>query len=125
MKSQFIILSYTQEAIKQRLLSLKSDYFGRILILTDKRIRELSDIKLFVELDDDLRFIRRLSRDVKERGRTVESVINQYLETVKPMHHEFVEPTKRYADVIIPNNLKHDVAVGIIVAKINDILGGK
>ncbi|MGI6359425.1 MAG: uridine kinase [Acholeplasmatales bacterium] len=96
-----------------------------ILILTDKRIRELSDIKLFVELDDDLRFIRRLSRDVKERGRTVESVINQYLETVKPMHHEFVEPTKRYADVIIPNNLKHDVAVGIIVAKINDILGGK
>lgn len=96
-----------------------------ILILTDKRIRELSDIKLFVELDDDLRFIRRLSRDVKERGRMVESVINQYLETVKPMHHEFVEPTKRYADVIIPNNLKHDVAVGIIVAKINDILGGK
>ena len=96
-----------------------------ILILTDKRIRELSDIKLFVELDDDLRFIRRLERDIKERGRTVESVINQYLKTVKPMYHEFVEPTKRYADVIIPNNLKHDVAVDIIVSKINDILGGK
>ncbi len=96
-----------------------------ILILTDKRIRELSDIKLFVELDDDLRFIRRLSRDVKERGRPVESVINQYLKTVKPMYHQFVEPTKRYADVIIPNNLKHDVAVDIIVSKINEILGGK
>ncbi len=96
-----------------------------ILILTDERIRDLSDIKLYVELDDDLRFIRRLNRDIKERGRTVESVIEQYLKTVKPMHHQFVEATKRYADVIIPNNLKHDVAVDIIVAKINAILGGK
>ncbi len=94
-----------------------------ILILTDERIREMSDIKLFVELDDDLRFIRRLERDITERGRTVESVINQYLKTVKPMYNQFVEPTKRYADVIIPNNLRHDVAVDIIVAKINAILG--
>lgn len=94
-----------------------------ILILTDERIREMSDIKLFVELDDDLRFIRRLERDITERGRTVESVINQYFKTVKPMYNQFVEPTKRYADVIIPNNLRHDVAVDIIVAKINAILG--
>ena len=95
-----------------------------ILILTDKRLRDLSDIKLFVELDDDLRFIRRLLRDIKERGRTVESVTSQYIKTVKPMYHQFVEPTKRYADVIIPNNVKHDVAVDIIVSKINQILGG-
>lgn len=95
-----------------------------ILILTDKRLRDLSDIKLFVELDDDLRFIRRLNRDILERGRTLDSVVNQYLKTVKPMYHQFVEPTKRYADVIIPNNLKHDVAVDIIVSKINTILGG-
>lgn len=94
-----------------------------ILILTDQRIRDLANIKLYVELDDDLRFIRRLERDILERGRTVENVINQYLKTVKPMYHQFVEPTKRYADVIIPNNLKHDVAVDIIVSKINDILG--
>lgn len=94
-----------------------------ILLLTDKRIKDLADIKLYVELDDDLRFIRRLQRDIKERGRTVDSVTSQYLKTVKPMHELFVEPTKRYADVIIPNNLKHDVAVDIIVSKIQAILG--
>lgn len=96
-----------------------------ILILTDKKIRELSDIKLYVDLDDDLRFIRRLKRDIKDRGRTVDSVTSQYLKTVKPMHHQFVEVTKRYADVIVPNNLRHDVAVDIIVAKIKEILGEK
>lgn len=94
-----------------------------ILVLTDKRIRELADVKLYVDLDSDMRFIRRMERDIKERGRTVESVVDQYLKTVKPMHHQFVEPTKRYADVIIPNDHKHDVAVDIIVSKINTILG--
>lgn len=94
-----------------------------ILVLTDKRIRELADIKLYVDLDSDMRFIRRMERDIKERGRTVESVVDQYLKTVKPMHNQFVEPTKRYADVIIPNDHKHDVAVDIIVSKINTILG--
>ena len=94
-----------------------------ILILEDKRIRDLSDIKLFVELDDDLRFIRRLQRDIEERGRNLESVVNQYLKTVKPMYHRFIEPTKRYADVIIPNNTHHDVAVDVIAAKIKSIKG--
>lgn len=93
-----------------------------ILILTDERIRNLADIKLFVELDDDTRFIRRLERDIKERGRTVDSVISQYVNTVKPMHHKYVKPTKRYADVIIPNDYKHGVAVDIIVARIQKIL---
>lgn len=96
-----------------------------ILLLTDKRIRDLADIKLYVDLDSDLRFIRRLKRDISERNRSINSVIEQYLKTVKPMHHEFVEQTKRYADVIIPNNVKHDVAVSIIVSKINTILGEK
>lgn len=93
-----------------------------ILILTDERIRKLSDIKLFVELDDDTRFIRRLQRDIKERGRSVDSVITQYLNTVKPMHHKYVKPTKRYADVIIPNDYNHGVAVDIIVSRIQKIL---
>jgi uridine kinase len=93
-----------------------------ILILEDKRIRELSDIKLFVEADDDLRFIRRLKRDMADRGRTMESVVKQYLTTVKPMHFAFVKPTKRYANIIIPNDKTHDVAVDLIITKINAII---
>lgn len=93
-----------------------------ILILEDKRIRDLSDIKLFVEADDDLRFIRRLTRDIKDRGRTMDSVIRQYLTTVKPMHFAFVKPTKRYANVIIPNDRTHDVAVDLIITKIKSII---
>lgn len=93
-----------------------------IMVLEDERIRELSDIKLFVESDDDVRFIRRLVRDTKERGRSIESVINQYLNTVKPMYYAFIKPTKRYADMIIPNDINHDVAVDCIVRMINDML---
>ncbi len=93
-----------------------------ILILEDERIRNLADIKIFVEADDDLRFIRRLKRDTLERGRTQESVIEQYITTVKPMHFAFVKPTKRYADIIIPNDYFHDVAVDLIKAKILSIL---
>jgi len=93
-----------------------------ILVLEDERVRNIADIKIYVESEDDIRFIRRLSRDVKERNRTVESVINQYLETVKPMHASFVNPTKRYADIIVPNDNNHDVAVKCIVGMINDLL---
>jgi uridine kinase len=93
-----------------------------ILILEDPRIRNLADIKIFVECDDDLRFIRRMQRDIHERGRTIDSVISQYINTVKPMHYAFVKPTKRYADIIIPNDYSHDVAVDIINAKILSII---
>ncbi|AIO19514.1 Uridine kinase [Candidatus Izimaplasma bacterium HR1] len=96
-----------------------------ILILEDDRIRDLCDIKLFVEADDDLRFIRRLIRDMESRGRTMESVIKQYLNTVKPMHFAFVKPTKRYADVIIPNDKHHDVAVDLIITKIKSIISNE
>jgi len=93
-----------------------------ILIMEDERIRDLCDIKLFVEADDDLRFIRRLQRDMDERGRSLTSVIDQYLNTVKPMHFAFIKPTKRYADVIIPNDKDHDVAVDLIITKIKSII---
>ena len=93
-----------------------------ILVLEDERIRNISDIKIFVEADDDTRLIRRIKRDTTERGRTLDNVLNQYLSTVKPMHHAFVKPTKRYADIIIPNDYSHDVAVDIIKAKIITIL---
>lgn len=93
-----------------------------ILILEDQRIQDISDIKIFVEADDDLRFIRRLTRDMEERGRSLESVVNQYLTTVKPMHFAFVKPTKRYADIIIPNDRNHEVAVDLIITKIKSII---
>ena len=89
-----------------------------ILIFVDAALRELMDIKIFVDTNDDLRFIRRLQRDVNERGRTVESVIKQYLETVRPMHQQFVEPSKRYADVIIPEGGYNEVGIDLISGKI-------
>jgi uridine kinase len=94
-----------------------------ILILENEKIRNLSDMNLFVELDDDTRFIRRLLRDMNERGRSLESVIAQYDKTVKPMFHKYIKPTKRFADVIIPNDRKHDIAVDLIVTKIKQIIG--
>lgn len=93
-----------------------------ILILADVHIRALSDLNLFVELDDDTRFIRRMLRDVKERGRSLDSVVEHYQNTVKPMFYEFVKPSKRFAHVIIPNDNKHDIAVDLIAAKINHVL---
>ena len=96
-----------------------------ILIMEDERIRDICDIKLFVEADDDLRFIRRLTRDMAERGRSLDSVVNQYLTTVKPMHFAFVKPTKRYADIIIPNDKDHDVAVDLIITKIKSIISNE
>lgn len=96
-----------------------------ILVLQEKKIRDLADVKIFVKSDDDIRFIRRLKRDMDERGRTMDSVINQYLSTVKPMYNQFIEPSSKYADIIIPNDNKHDVAVDFLVAKIKDILNEK
>ena len=93
-----------------------------ILSLYDQNIRSVSDIKIFVESDPDIRFIRRLKRDMVERGRSMENVIEQYLTTVKPMHDAFIAPTKRYADIIIPNDINHDVATQVLAAKIKDIV---
>lgn len=89
-----------------------------ILIFADKRLRDLMDVKIYVDTDADLRFIRRLKRDMEERSRTPESVINQYLNTVRPMHLEFVEPSKRYADVIIPEGGHNKVAIEMVAARL-------
>lgn len=90
-----------------------------ILIFSDAKLRELMDLKIFVDTADDLRFIRRLRRDVSERGRSVELVIKQYLETVRPMHEQFVEPSKRYADVIIPEGGHNAVGIDLISGRIH------
>lgn len=93
-----------------------------ILILNDEEIRNLCDIKIFVDTDSDVRVIRRILRDIKDRGRTLESVIEQYMATVRPAHLQFVEPSKKYADIIIPEGGYNKVAIDIIVTKINSIL---
>lgn len=93
-----------------------------ILILAEPRLRELFDIKIFVDTDSDLRFIRRLERDIAERGRTMDTVVHQYLSTVRPMHLEFVEPSKRYADVIIPEGGMNTVALEMVIARVEALL---
>ena len=93
-----------------------------ILIFAEPELRDLFDLKIYVDTDADIRFIRRLKRDIEERGRTTESVINQYLDTVRPMHLEFVEPSKRYASVIIPEGGYNTVALDLIVARIESML---
>jgi uridine kinase len=93
-----------------------------ILIFVEKALRQMFDIKIFVDTDADLRFIRRLQRDIAERGRTTGSVIDQYLNTVRPMHMEFVEPSKRYADVIIPEGGFNTVALDMVVAHVEAML---
>ncbi|MBC8478918.1 MAG: uridine kinase [FCB group bacterium] len=96
-----------------------------ILTLLDEEMRDLMDIKIYVETADDIRIIRRIKRDINKRGRTFESVIEQYYKTVRPMHIQFVEPTKRYADIIIPEGGRNVVAIDIIRTKIMSILLSK
>lgn len=93
-----------------------------ILIFAEPELRQLFDMKIFVDTDPDIRFIRRLQRDISERGRTTESVIQQYQSTVRPMHLEFVEPSKRYADVIIPEGGLNTVAMDMVVARLKSLL---
>ena len=95
-----------------------------ILIFTEKELRELMDIRIFVDTDPDIRFIRRLRRDMGERGRSLDSVVQQYMATVRPMHLEFVEPSKRYADIIVPRGGNNQVAMEMIVSRIQAFLEG-
>ena len=93
-----------------------------ILVLQDKEIRDLLDIKIYVDTDADVRIIRRIQRDINERGRSLDSVINQYINVVRPMHMQFIEPTKRHADIIIPEGGQNRVAIDILVSNIKQIL---
>lgn len=91
-----------------------------LLLLSEPLIRDLLDIKVYVDTPDDIRLIRRMARDQKERGRTVEGVIAQYLATVRPMHNQFIEPSKRYADVIIPEDGENQMAIDIIISNLRE-----
>lgn len=114
--------THTRRADTQTVRPARIVLLEGILVLASSILRELMDIKLYVDTDADERFIRRLKRDIVERGRDVDHVIEQYLRTVRPMHLQFVEPSKRYADVIIPEGGLNLVAVDLIVTKIRDVL---
>ncbi|MDR2867333.1 MAG: uridine kinase [Acholeplasmatales bacterium] len=94
-----------------------------ILTLENEKLRELADLKIFVDSDDDTRLIRRIKRDIEERGRDLARVIEQYLKTVKPMYHKYIRPSKRYADIIILNDIKHQAAVELVAGHIKNHLG--
>lgn len=96
-----------------------------ILILEDERLRDLMDIKVYVDTEDDIRIIRRIKRDMHDRGRSLDSVIGQYLSVVKPMHQQFIEPTKKYADIIVPEGGKNQVAIDLLTTKVRSILENK
>jgi uridine kinase len=112
---------HARQAVTVRASPRKAIIVEGILIFSDAPLRSLMDVKVFVDADDDTRFIRRLQRDIAERGRTVASVIDQYLGTVKPMHLEFVEPSKRYADIIIPLGGHNAVAIDMLLTLIRSL----
>jgi uridine kinase len=115
---------YVRHAERETVAARRAIIVEGILIYTDAALRALMDVKVFVDTDDDTRFIRRLQRDISERGRTVQSVIDQYLATVKPMHLEFVEPSKRYADIIVPQGGHNAVAIDMLLTLIRGLTSG-
>lgn len=121
-KPLYDFVSYTRKKETEVVSPKKVIIVEGILILNDTNIRKLSHLNVYVELDDDTRFIRRMMRDLNERGRSIESIVSHYQNTVKPMFYKFVKPSKRHAHVIIPNDDKHDIAVDLIASKIKSVL---
>lgn len=114
--------SYTRSGQVRRVWPSPVILVEGILVFADEALRNLMDIKIYVETDPDIRFIRRLQRDLNERGRTVQSVIEQYVSTVRPMHLLFVEPSKRYADIIIPEGGYNEVALEMVIGRLETLL---
>jgi uridine kinase len=114
--------TYSRRVLPDPLVPLPVIILEGILVLAEEPLRRLQDIKLFIDTDADVRILRRLRRDIKERGRSFESVESQYLKSVRPMHLEFVEPSKRYADLIIPEGAENQVALEAVVARARAML---
>lgn len=126
--AQVPVYDFTTHSRTARTLTIKPQpviLVEGILVFAEPALRAMFDVKIFVDTDADVRFIRRLQRDIQDRGRTVESVIRQYETTVRPMHLEFVEPSKRYADVIIPEGGLNVVAMDMVVARIESLLAAR
>lgn len=122
------VYDFTTHSRKEKTVKVESQpviLVEGILIFVEKDLRNLFDMKIYVDTDADIRFIRRLTRDIEERGRTVKSVIEQYLSTVRPMHLEFVESSKRYADIIVPEGGLNEVALDMVIARLLSLLNGE
>ncbi len=121
-RPNYSFVTYSREKETTTVIPTKVIIVEGILIFENKELRDNMDIKIFVDADADIRFIRRLERDMFQRGRDIKSVISQYQSTVKPMHEEFVEPSKKYADIIVPRGGHNKVALNMIVERIKSIL---
>ncbi len=121
-RPNYSFVTHLREEQTVKVVPKKVILLDGILIFENKELRDMMDIKIFVDTDADIRFIRRLVRDVSDRGRTLESVIEQYTTTVKPMHEQFVEPSKKYADIIVPEGGYNHVALNMIIEKIRSII---
>lgn len=121
-KPQYDFVNHTRSKDKEHIEPAEVLILEGLFVLEDSRIRDILDIKIFVDTDADVRFIRRMMRDVHERGRSLEHVVDQYEKTVKTMHELFVEPSKKHADVIVPIGGENEVAVDLLVTKIGSIL---
>ena len=122
---QYDFTIHNRKKTTKRVLPKRVILVEGILIFVEKELRNLFDMKIYVDTDADIRFIRRLTRDIEERGRTLRSVIDQYLQTVRPMHLEFVENSKRYADIIVPQGGMNVVALDMVIARLQSLLNGE
>ena len=121
-RPEYSFVEHKRETTTVEVVPKKVIIVDGILIFENKELRNMMDIKIFVDTDADIRFIRRLLRDVEQRGRTLNSVVTQYCTTVKPMHEQFVEPSKKYADIIVPEGGYNIVALNMIIEKIRSII---
>lgn len=121
-KPVYDFVNYTRSSMIETILPADVVVLEGLFVLEDEKIRERLDIKVFVDAQADVRFIRRLMRDVHQRGRTLESVVEQYTTTVRVMHEQFIEPSKKFADIIIPQGGKNEVAVDLLTTKISSII---
>ena len=121
-RPEYSFVEHKRENNTVKVVPKKVIILDGILIFENKDLRDMMDIKIFVDTDADIRFIRRLLRDVEQRGRTLNSVVTQYCTTVKPMHEQFVEPSKKFADIIVPEGGHNEVALNMIIEKVRSIM---
>jgi uridine kinase len=124
-KPMYDFVTHTRRVETQRVEPVDVVVVDGILLFADARVRELCDVKVFVDADSDIRLVRRIQRDMRVRGRPLEEILQQYLTTVQPMHLQFVEPSKRYADIIVPRGGHNTIAIEMIIAKIRQRLGAQ